>query len=464
MADRRQSPAVFRTAFVGAGLACSILALGTAYAQTPPPATEAPAEAAPATASPATQPDTAAITDAAPAAQPDAAATAAAAADRAVVRAHGSTLSGEEAAATAAADLAAGKDDEPRVLELPAPDARRVYVFDPAHFAAMTQHFVVDGEKGRVIGMMDGGFLPNPVAADDGSLIAQASTVFSRIARGERTDYVEVFDPVTLQPTADIELPDDPRFLVGTYPWMTALTPDNKSLLFYQFSPAPAVGVVDLEGKAFGRMLEVPDCYHIFPTAADSFFMHCRDGSLAKVKFGAEGDPEISHTEVFHPEDEFLINHPAYSQKAGRLVWPTYTGKIHQVDLSSGEAQFMNPIEALTEEERAQGWRPGGWQQVAYHRPSDRIYLLVDQRDQWRHKTSSRYVVVVDAKSGERVAKLEMGHPIDSIALSQDADPLLYGLSTGDRTLYIYDQNGKELRKVDQLGRGPQVLTVADMG
>ncbi|WP_287883589.1 MULTISPECIES: methylamine dehydrogenase (amicyanin) large subunit [Paracoccus] len=372
---------------------------------------------------------------------------------------------GQAAARAAAADLAAGQDDEPRILEAPAPDARRVYVNDPAHFAAITQQFVIDGEAGRVIGMIDGGFLPNPVVADDGSFIAHASTVFSRIARGERTDYVEVFDPVTLLPTADIELPDAPRFLVGTYPWMTSLTPDGKTLLFYQFSPAPAVGVVDLEGKAFKRMLDVPDCYHIFPTAPDTFFMHCRDGSLAKVAFGTEGTPEITHTEVFHPEDEFLINHPAYSQKAGRLVWPTYTGKIHQIDLSSGDAKFLPAVEALTEAERADGWRPGGWQQVAYHRALDRIYLLVDQRDEWRHKTASRFVVVLDAKTGERLAKFEMGHEIDSINVSQDEKPLLYALSTGDKTLYIHDaESGEELRSVNQLGHGPQVITTADMG
>ncbi|WP_262983356.1 amine dehydrogenase large subunit [Paracoccus mutanolyticus] len=51
------------------------------------------------------------------------------------------------------------------------------------------------------------------------------------------------------------------------YQWMNALTPDKKKLLFYQFSPAPAVGIVDLEGKKFDRMVDVPDCYHIFPAS-----------------------------------------------------------------------------------------------------------------------------------------------------------------------------------------------------
>lgn len=371
---------------------------------------------------------------------------------------------GQRAAAEAARLLAEGQADEPVVLNAPKPDARRVYVQDPAHFAAITQQFAIDGETGRVVGITDGGFLPQPLVADDGSFIAQASTVFSRIARGTRTDYVEVFDPETFEPTADIELPKDARFLIGTYQWMNALTPDKKKLLFYQFSPAPAVGIVDLEGKKFDRMVDVPDCYHIFPASPTVFYMNCRDGSLARVDI-AETEPKITNTEVFHAEDELLINHPAYSMRAGRLVWPTYTGKIFQIDLTEEKATFREPIEALTEAERADNWRPGGWQQTAYHRASDRIFLLVDQRDQWRHKTASRFVVVLDAATGERISKIELGHEIDSINVSQDAEPLLYALSAGTHTLHIFDAGtGKELRKVTHLGRGPQILTTHDMG
>ena len=151
--------------------------------------------------------------------------------------------------------------------------------------------------------------------------------------------------------------------------------------------------------------------------------------------------------------------------RAGRLVWPTYTGKIFQIDLTEEKATFREPIEALTEAERADNWRPGGWQQTAYHRASDRIFLLVDQRDQWRRKTASRFVVVLDAATGERISKIELGHEIDSINVSQDAEPLLYAQSAGTQTLHIFDAGtGKELRKVTHLGRGPQILTTHDMG
>ena len=121
----------------GAGLMCSMLALGTAYAQ----------EAA-----------------------------------------NADMTEGMQQAAAAAEKLANGEDDEPVIATAPKPDAHRVYVNDPAHFAAITQQFIVDGSSGNLLGMIDGGFLPNPVVASDGSLIAQVSTVFERVARGKRTD------------------------------------------------------------------------------------------------------------------------------------------------------------------------------------------------------------------------------------------------------------------------------------
>ncbi|MFD1330924.1 methylamine dehydrogenase (amicyanin) large subunit [Methylopila musalis] len=371
---------------------------------------------------------------------------------------------GEAGAKAAAAHLAAGKEDDPVVLEAAPINARRVYVNDPAHFASLTQQYVIDGDTARVVGMTDSGFLPNPVVASDGSFFGQISTTFTRISRGKRTDYVEIFDPKTYNPVADIELPNAPRFLVGTYPWMTALTPNNKSMLFYQFSPSPAVGVVDLAGKKFSRSISVPDCYHVFPVTDETFFMHCRDGSLLKVAMGKDGKDETSKTEVFRKENEYLINHPAYSPKNGRLVWPTYTGKIFQADLSSGDAKFLPAIEAFTDEERKAGWAPGGWQQVAYHRASERIFLLGDQRAQWKHKAPSRFVFVIDAKTGKRIKKIEFGRDIDSVGVSQDAKPQLYGLSTGEKTLFIYDpETGKETAAVNQLGHGPQVITTADM-
>ncbi|GMA74820.1 hypothetical protein GCM10025880_12370 [Methylorubrum aminovorans] len=139
--------------------------------------------------------------------------TAIGAATLAATLAAGSVVAAEQGAAAAkqaAADLGAGKADDPMVLKAPAPNARRVYVYDPKHFAAISQSFIIDGDAARVVGMADGGFLSNTVVASDGSFFGHANTVFSRIARGKRTDYVELLDARTAEPIADIELPNAP--------------------------------------------------------------------------------------------------------------------------------------------------------------------------------------------------------------------------------------------------------------
>lgn len=355
-----------------------------------------------------------------------------------------------------------GVEDKIEILKAPPPDARRIYVTDTDEFNVATRIVTIDGGNAKLVGQSDTGLVPNPVVSSDGKFFAHASTVFSRVSKGKRDDYVEVYDAETHNVIADIDIPEI-RFLVNTYPWMTALTPDDKSMLIYQFSPSPGVGLVDLEGKKFVKMMDVPDCYHIFPTANDTFYMHCRAGHLLKATFDKDGNLKHENTKVFHPENKHLVNHPAYSTKAKRLVWPSYDGTIYQVDLSGNEAKFLDTFEAFTEEEKADKWAPGGWNIVAYHRETNRIFLLADQREKWTHKSPSRFVFVYDATTGKRLNKISLGHETNAIGVSSDAKPQLYALSGHDRSLYIFDpETGKQTGKVGQVGRAATNLTTMD--
>lgn len=353
-------------------------------------------------------------------------------------------------------------EDNPKINSAPPSDARRVYVTDPDDFNVATRIVTIDGNNAKLLGNSDTGLVPNPVVSSDGKFFAHASTVYSRVSKGKRNDYVEVLDAQTHEPIADIDIPPI-RLLVNTYQWMTALTPDDKNMLIYQFSPSPGVGLVDLAGKKFVKLMDVPDCYHIFPTANDTFYMHCREGHLLKATFDKDGNIKHEKTKILHPENKHLVNTPAYSTKAKHLVWPSYDGTIYQVDFSSGEAKFLPTFEAFTEQEKAEKWAPGGWNLVAYHRESNRIFLLADQRAQWTHKFPSRFVFVYDAATGKRLNKIELKHEVNSIAVSADKEPQLYALSAHDRTLYIFDAaTGKETSKVEGIGRIPLILTAID--
>nr|1MAE_H Chain H, Methylamine Dehydrogenase (heavy Subunit) [Paracoccus versutus]1MAF_H Chain H, Methylamine Dehydrogenase (heavy Subunit) [Paracoccus versutus]2MAD_H Chain H, METHYLAMINE DEHYDROGENASE (HEAVY SUBUNIT) [Paracoccus versutus] len=368
--------------------------------------------------------------------------------------------SASAAAAAAAAALAAGAADGPTNDEAPGADGRRSYINLPAHHSAIIQQWVLDAGSGSILGHVNGGFLPNPVAAHSGSEFALASTSFSRIAKGKRTDYVEVFDPVTFLPIADIELPDAPRFDVGPYSWMNANTPNNADLLFFQFAAGPAVGLVVQGGSSDDQLLSSPTCYHIHPGAPSTFYLLCAQGGLAKTDHagGAAGAGLVG---AMLTAAQNLLTQPAQANKSGRIVWPVYSGKILQADISAAGATNKAPIDALSGGRKADTWRPGGWQQVAYLKSSDGIYLLTSEQSAWKLHAAAKEVTSVTGLVGQTSSQISLGHDVDAISVAQDGGPDLYALSAGTEVLHIYDAGaGDQDQSTVELGSGPQVLSV----
>lgn len=352
--------------------------------------------------------------------------------------------------------------EETSIAVAPPSDAKRVYVLDPGHFQMTSTVYSIEGKTTKLLGMTDAGKLPHVMPASDGRFVAIASTMYSRVAAGKRDDYLQLIDPRTHNVLADIDIPEG-RFLTGVLERLASISSDDKHVLFQQFSPSPAVGLVDLEKKAFVKMIDVPDCYHVFPTPKQNFFMHCRDGSLLQVSYDDKGNAKQKNTKVFHAENEYLLNQPYYSNSSGRLAYSTYEGRILQAKLSDSGAEFLKPFEVFTDKEKKDKWRPGGWQTLTYHKARNELYVLADQREKWTHKTPSRFVFVVDGTTGKRLRKIELKHEIDSIAVSQDADPYLYAVSAEAKSLFTFDaRSGKQVGSLDELGRAPALVFTMD--
>jgi len=373
------------------------------------------------------------------------------------------TAMAQQVPAHAAPEVTIGLQEKLSILSAPPSDAKRVYVLDPGHFDMTSTIFTIDGNNNKVLGMIDAGKLPNLAIGGNGSFLAIPSTMYSRVARGTRDDYLEIVDASSHRILADIDIPEG-RFLVGGLERLAALSPDSKYFLFQQFSPTPGLGLVDIEKKAFVKMMDVPDCHHVFPAAGNHVFMHCRDGSLLQVTYDDKGGSRQKNSKVFHSETEYLFNNPYYSNKTGRLVWPAYDGKIFQATLSGSGANFRSAFEVFTSAEKTEKWKPGGVQIVTYHNARNEIYLLADQREQWTHKTPSRYVFVVNGNNGRRLRRIDLGHEIESIAVTQDESPYLYAISAEDQTLYTYDAlTGKQIGSTDELGKAPVFVFTPDV-
>jgi len=86
--------------------------------------------------------------------------------------------------------------------------------------------------------------------------------------------------------------------------------------------------------------------------------------------------------------------------------------------------------------------------------------VLMHQGHEWTHKDFGTEVWVFDATSGKRLQRIALSKPAQSIAVSQDAAPLLYALPE-DPEVQIYDAgSGKLLHTLDKLGFTPTLLTV----
>ncbi len=357
--------------------------------------------------------------------------------------------------------------EEMTILKAPPVDSKRVYVLDSGHFNMTSQIFVFDGKTidrkaTKLLGMIDANKLPHVMASSDGKFLAVANTMYSRVASGKRDDFIQVFDTQTFNPIADIDIPEG-RFLTGVLERLASLSTDNRHVLFQQFSPSPAVGLVDLEKKAFVKMMDTPDCYHVLPAAKQNFFMHCRDGSLLQVTYDDKGNTKQKPSKVFHAENEYLLGNPYYSNTSGHLAWPTYEGKVFQAKLTENGAEFLKPIEVFTDKEKAAKWRPGGWQTITFHKERNELYLLADQREKWTHKLPSRFVFVVDATTGKRLRRIDLKHEIDSISVTQDKVPYLFTTSNETTSMYTFDAvSGKEIASVDELGKAPSVIITMD--
>jgi methylamine dehydrogenase heavy chain len=100
------------------------------------------------------------------------------------------------------------------------------------------------------------------------------------------------------------------------------------------------------------------------------------------------------------------------------------------------------------------GWRIGGVQPSAYHAGTGRLFVLMHQGGPNTRKDPGKEIWVFDVKTRQRVQRIELASPATSIAVSQDAAPLLYATEFGVPMLSIYDAvTGNKLRTVEQLGQ-----------
>ena len=357
--------------------------------------------------------------------------------------------------------MSLGVAEEHTIRTLEPGNPHRVYVIDPVfpHLIA-SKVWVYDGDEGELLGMMNTGYVPNLVLAPDHEQLYVAETYWSRGTRGERTDLVTFYDPQTLAPTAEVPLPAG-RLLVVTKRFDAAVSPDGKYVYSYNLAPSTSISVVDAEQMEYKGEIEIPGCALVFPIEERSFASICSDGSLLRAEFDENLEVDIARSEpFFDAESDPVFEHPGWDREEDKIHFVTYSGRYVGADLSGGNMNFTEMWDFVGDEEREEGWRPGGWQMSSYHADTDRLYVIMHQGLDWTHKAAGPEVWELDPVNREVLRRIELLDNAMSIAVTQDEDPLLVALSE-EASVVTYDlETAQAKAEMEGIGDSPFIVMV----
>ena len=320
--------------------------------------------------------------------------------------------------------------------------------------------YVVDADRGALLGMVQAAYNPNVAMVPDASRFYVGETTWAHGNRGARYDLLAEYDARTLKLTSDEELPA--RALITPKRNSLTLNVGASYAYVYQMSPNNGVEVVDTHAHKMIQSVDLPGCALTYPWGTNGFSSLCADGTLANVSLGEDGKASMTHSAVFFAPDKDAVfeNSPSVT-KTGEAYFLSYTGNIYPAHLganSTVEAPWslqvgagMKPASDASAPFETT-WRPGGIQLIALHQSDHELYVLMHRGTFWTHKEDGTEVWVYDAQTHKRLRRIPLKKTSNMVGVTQDDHPLMFTTDT-DGDLFVYDaQTGHLLRTIKKLG------------
>ena len=390
--------------------------------------------------------------------------------------------------ALAAAAAAIEPMEQGGVATLPPLGAHLVWVPD----RLFGHSLLFDGDTGKVLGSIDAGAVLTPkppLYARGRGEIYSVDTAYSRGRRGERVDFVTIYDPVSLAVRGEILLPTRTAESNASLAYAELLDGEAFLAAFNQF-PTTSVSIVDLAARSFVAEIPLAGCAGIYPVSEGRFATLCGDGTVIAVSLDAAGRKAgLAHSAPFFD----AVTDPvamAAARSGPRWWFVSFAGRVHELDFSGKEPGLAASWSLLDEADQAAGWRPGGLQHVALHRGSGRLYTVMHQGGPGSHKEAGPEIWVYDVEKQARVARfpvpnlaaaflgvnlgaeagsmlrrvLEWVIPnqgVQSIAVTQDEAPLLFARHGELGAVAVLDAaSGSHLRDLEEAGLAGPTLAV----
>ncbi len=340
------------------------------------------------------------------------------------------------------------------VARLPAPNAHRIYLSDITitHIVDNRLH-VIDGDSFKYLGVISTGYAGQSTLSRDRKELYVATTYYTRLSHGERTDVVEVHDPLTLERRAEIVIPPR-RAQALPYQGIIRTSNDGRWLFVQNATPATSVTVVDLKARRFAAEIPNPGCWIIIPseTAANRFSTLCGDGTLQTMVLNEDGSlkSKTRSARFFNPDEDPVFVQAEHIGDRHYLV--SFRGMVHEADLSGETPMLEAPWSLIGKGDAKSGWRPGGYQLFTIHHSSGRMFIAMHKHGaEGTHKNPADEIWVVDLAGHKRVGRLP-GNGAVALAVSQTPSPKLFALDGVKMGIASFDAGPKPrfLKRMEQ--------------
>jgi methylamine dehydrogenase heavy chain len=275
--------------------------------------------------------------------------------------------------------------------------------------------------------------------------------VWSRGVRGTRTDFITIYDAQTMNVSGEIVLPGTKRALITAMEGLFAFTDDQRMALVFNFTPAASVAVVDLAKRQPLDEIDIPGCSLVYPSGARGFSTLCSSGTLLTVHLDANGAVAgKSESKRFNQLD----TDPLFTGSAGLngvRYFPSLHGRIQPIDMKGEDVKILPDWPLVSASEKADNWRPSGWQLIASDEKSLLYVLMQPDAGEGTHKDPATEVWVFNPSTKIRVKRMRLVRPGSSVALTHGPEALML-IQAGER-LDVYDtQTGMLMRSLDLPG------------
>lgn len=275
-----------------------------------------------------------------------------------------------------------------------------------------------------------------------------AETYYSRRVSGERTDAIVIYDKQSLKKKAEIILPGGKRGQSVTQKHSFQFLDNERLALVFNFTPAASVTVVDLIDRKVLNEIPIPGCSLIYPMGKLGFSTLCGNGTMAAFTLDANGKVTgEQRTKKFNDID----NDPLFMKttKVGNTTYfVSFLGTVQPMDMTGTWPKVGKTWSLVSAEEKAAGWRPGGWH-ILSSDTQGRLYFLMQEKSYpGSHKDGGGEVWVYDAKSKKRVARHVLKTHAISIEVTRGAAPYLAAVNA-NMEVDVYDAvSGQHLRTI----------------